>query len=108
MWHQPAILNSTPFKDRSDAGKKLAVALRRFCEDQEAIIIALPRGGVPVAYEVSQKLHLPMDIYPVRKLGVPGYEELALGALTLDGECYLNRDIASTFGISQKKKLNIS
>lgn len=102
MWHQSAILNPTHFKDRGDAGKKLASALEHFSNHQETIIMALPRGGVPVAYEVSQKLHLPMDIFPVRKLGVPGYEELAMGALALDGQYYLNNDITSSFGISPK------
>lgn len=102
MWLQSAISNTPLFKDRSDAGKKLAIALEHFSGNREAIIMALPRGGVPVAYEISQKLHLPMDIFPVRKLGTPGYEELAMGALALDGQYYINKDITASLGVSPK------
>lgn len=102
MWHQSTILTALPFKDRRDAGKKLALALSHFSGKKEIIIMALPRGGVPVAHEISQKLHLPMDIFPVRKLGVPGYEELAMGALALGNRYYINEDITSSLGISSK------
>lgn len=102
MWHPSAILNSIPFKDRNDAGRKLAGALEHFTSRRDTIIIALPRGGAPVAYEIAQKLHLPMDIFPVRKLGVPGHEELAMGALAPDGQYYLNDNITSSLGVSPK------
>jgi putative phosphoribosyl transferase len=64
-------------------------------------VLALPRGGVPVAYEVAQRLHLPLDVYVVRKLGVPGHAELAMGALASDGTCVLDDDLIASLGIDQ-------
>jgi putative phosphoribosyl transferase len=72
-------------RDRSDAGQKLAQHLVEYTGDQSAIVLALPRGGVPIGYEVAHALHLPLDVYVVRKLGVPGHEELAMGAIVSDG-----------------------
>lgn len=70
----------TPFRDRAAAGRELAGRLRRYAARRDAIVLALPRGGVPVGYEVARELGIPLDIVLVRKLGVPGREELAMGA----------------------------
>lgn len=83
----------TTFRDRVDAGRQLAEALSAYANRGDAIVLALPRGGVPVAYEVAKHLHLPLDVFVVRKLGVPGYEELALGALASGGVRVLNQDV---------------
>lgn len=81
------------YRDRSDAGKKLANKLSHFKDRDDVIVLALPRGGVPVAYEVAQALHAPLDIFLVRKLGVPGHEELAMGAIATGGVRVLNEDV---------------
>jgi len=81
------------FRDRRDAGKKLAQRLIDYAGRSDVIVLALPRGGVPVAYEVSKALHAPLDIFIVRKLGLPGHEELAIGAIASGGVRVLNQDI---------------
>jgi putative phosphoribosyl transferase len=73
------------FHDRTDAGRQLSALLAKYRGDRSAIVLALPRGGVPVAYEVAMTLALPLDVYTVRKLGVPGHEELAMGAVASGG-----------------------
>jgi putative phosphoribosyl transferase len=83
----------TSFRDRAEAGRLLAEKLRGYERHPDAIILALPRGGVPVAYEVATSLHLPFDIFVVRKLGVPGYRELAMGAIASGGIRVLNEDV---------------
>ena len=67
------------FRDRRDAGRRLAAELSDYADQSDVLVLALPRGGVPVAYEVARALHAPLDVFMVRKLGVPGYEELAMG-----------------------------
>ena len=89
------------FEDRQDAGRRLAERLEHFRGRPQTIILALPRGGVPVAYEVARALNLPLDIFLVRKLGAPGHEELAMGALTSDGTCVFNQDVIRELGIPQ-------
>ncbi|HZN93683.1 MAG TPA: phosphoribosyltransferase family protein, partial [Myxococcales bacterium] len=79
-----------PYRDRHDAGRVLASKLDRYAGRQDAIVLALPRGGVPVAAEVARHLGVPLDVFIVRKLGVPGYEELAMGALASGGVRVLN------------------
>jgi predicted phosphoribosyltransferase len=81
------------FRDRVDAGRQLAEQLDAYANRDDVIVLALPRGGVPVAYEVAKRLHAPLDVFIVRKLGVPGYEELALGAIAAGGVRVLNRDV---------------
>jgi putative phosphoribosyl transferase len=81
------------FRDRHDAGRQLARDLDDFAGRPDVIILALPRGGVPVAYEVAQALEAPLDIFLVRKLGVPGHEELAMGALASGGVRFLNPEV---------------
>jgi putative phosphoribosyl transferase len=83
------------FKNRSDAGQFLAEKLAEYADRPDVLILALPRGGVPVAYEVARKLHAPLDVFVVRKLGVPGHEELAMGAIASGGVTVLNQDVLS-------------
>src|SRR5947199_900291 len=81
------------FKDRIEAGQFLADKLTNYTDRRDAIVLGLPRGGIPVAYEVAQKLHAPLDVFTVRKLGVPGHEELAMGAIASGGVRVLNHDV---------------
>jgi len=69
----------TTFRDRSQAGELLAEQVRKYEGRTDAIVLALPRGGVPVGFEIAMKLNLPLDVFVVRKLGVPGQRELAMG-----------------------------
>ncbi|HEV2841250.1 MAG TPA: phosphoribosyltransferase [Chthoniobacterales bacterium] len=81
------------FRNRTEAGRRLAERLMAYRGRQDAIVLGLPRGGVPVAYEVAQELGLPLDVFVVRKLGVPGYEELAMGAIATGNVSVLNEDV---------------
>jgi len=90
------------FQDRFDAGRFLASKLRRFANRSDTVVLALPRGGVPVGFEVAKELNLPLDVFVVRKLGVPGYEELAMGAIASDGICVLDEDLVRTAGIPRE------
>lgn len=89
------------FHDRSDAGKQLAKALSLYKGKPDTIVLALPRGGVPPAYEIAQALLLPLDILLVRKLGMPGHEELAMGAIASGGVRVLNEDIVHGMSIPE-------
>jgi len=91
-----------PFRNRRDAGKILAPKLSAYANRSDVIILALPRGGVPVAYEVDLALNAPLDILIVRKLGLPGREELALGAIASGGIRVLNDDIIRVLSIPQE------
>jgi putative phosphoribosyl transferase len=88
-----------PFRNRADAGRRLAGALERF-RSRNPVILALPRGGVPVGYEVARALGAPLDIMVVRKLGAPGHEELAVGAIA-PGAVYVDRSIVRQLGVTQ-------
>lgn len=90
------------FEDRKDAGKKLGSALMSHVENENCLILALPRGGVPVAYEAARELGVPMDILLVRKLGVPGQEELAMGAIASGGIQVLNKGLINMLGIPEE------
>jgi predicted phosphoribosyltransferase len=90
---------SRRFEDRADAGRVLAGMLSAYAELPDTIVLGLPRGGVPVAYEVARALELPLDIVLVRKLGVPGHEELAMGAIATGGVRVLNDDVIGPLGI---------
>ncbi len=90
---------TTIFRDRSHAGQFLAEKLTEYGKQPEVVVLALPRGGVPLAYEVARKLHAPLDVFGVRKLGVPGYEELAMGAIASGGVLVLNQDLVSDLRI---------
>lgn len=89
------------FQDRRDAGRMLARIVAKTHDLQDAIVLGLPRGGVPVAYEVACQLNLPLDVFIVRKLGVPGEEELAMGAVASDGTVVINPSIVHRLGVSQ-------
>ncbi len=89
-----------PFRNRGDAGKQLARHLARYAQRPDVVVLALPRGGVPVAYEVARALGAPLDIFLVRKLGVPGYEELAMGAVATGGARVLNQQVVDDLHIS--------
>jgi predicted phosphoribosyltransferase len=82
-----------PFADRAEAGRELARKLARYAHRPGVIVLALPRGGVPVAYEVARALGVPLDVFLVRKLGVPGREELAMGAIATGGVRLLNEEV---------------
>jgi putative phosphoribosyl transferase len=84
------VFAATRFRDRAEAGRVLARPLSAYANRADVIVLALPRGGVPVAYEVARALNAPLDIFIVRKLGVPGYEELAMGAVASGGIRVLN------------------
>ena len=90
------------FQDRSEAGKILAAHVAKAVDDPDIIVLALPRGGVPVAFEVARSLRAPMDIYVVRKLGLPGEEELAIGAIASGGVRVLNRALIAHLQIPEE------
>jgi predicted phosphoribosyltransferase len=90
------------FKDRVDAGRKLAKELSKYANRSDVLILALPRGGVPVAFEVAKELNVKMDVFIVRKLGVPGNEELAMGAIASDNIRVLNEDVVRSFQIPER------
>ncbi|HEY0323121.1 MAG TPA: phosphoribosyltransferase [Pyrinomonadaceae bacterium] len=83
------------YRDRIEAGKRLAAKLKNYADRSDVLVLALPRGGVPVAFEVAKALNAPLDIFLVRKLGVPGHEELAMGAIATGGVRVLNEDVVS-------------
>ncbi|HEY0962910.1 MAG TPA: phosphoribosyltransferase [Pseudomonadales bacterium] len=88
------------FADRKDAGFRLAAALGAYANRLDVIVLALPRGGVPVAHEVARVLNAPLDVWIVRKIGVPGHEELAMGAIALGDQQYLDRSLIARLGVS--------
>jgi putative phosphoribosyl transferase len=88
------------FKNRTQAGEQLAKRLERYAGRSDAIVLALPRGGVPVGFAVASALELPLDILLVRKLGVPGHEEYAMGAIASGGFYVLQSDVLNMLGIS--------
>jgi putative phosphoribosyl transferase len=90
------------FVDRRHAGQALAFALRKYSARTDLAVLALPRGGVPVAYQVARQLGAPLDVLVVRKLGVPGHEELAMGALASGGLCVLNESVTESLNISKQ------
>src|SRR6188474_1298299 len=90
------------YRDRRHAGQVLAQRLADFKDRPDVIVLALPRGGVPVAFEVAQALHAPLDVFLVRKLGVPGYEELAMGAIASGGSRVVNDDVLDELGLRQE------
>src|SRR5688500_16815711 len=91
------------FQDRREAGRVLAERLRGFANDRSVLVLALPRGGVPVAYAIARSLGAPLDVFIVRKLGVPGFEELAMGAIASGGVRVLNEDVVRRLGVSQSQ-----
>src|SRR5829696_5449876 len=90
------------FKNRGDAGRVLAGVLRErgYGDQPDLLVLGLPRGGIPVAYEVARGLAAPLDVFVVRKLGVPGQEELAMGAIATGGVRVVNADVVRALGLS--------
>jgi putative phosphoribosyl transferase len=94
-------LMKSPFVTRRKAGEALATKLAAYADRADVLVLGLPRGGVPVAYEVAHALRAPLDVFIVRKLGVPGYEELAMGAIATGGVRVLNQEITASLHISE-------
>jgi predicted phosphoribosyltransferase len=94
-------MRSQRFRNRTDAGRQLAEKLAAYANQPDVLVLALPRGGVPVGFEVAHALGAPLDVFLVRKLGVPGYEELAMGAVATGGLRVLNDDIVRGLGIRE-------
>ena len=88
------------FRDRREAGRQLAAVLTKYVDCPEALVLALPRGGVPVAFEVAMALNAPLDIFVVRKLGVPGHEELAMGAIATGAVRVINDAVVQALNIT--------
>jgi putative phosphoribosyl transferase len=95
------MVNAPLFQDRSEAGQTLARRLKSVVVDSDTLVLALPRGGVPVGFEIAQTLHVDLDVFLVRKLGVPGQEELAMGAIASGGARVLNEPLIQRLGVSQ-------
>src|SRR5205814_2084193 len=91
------------FANRREAGVELASRLRHYASRDDVVVLALPRGGVPVAFEVAEALDAPLDTFLVRKLGAPGHPELAMGAIASGGAIVLNRDIVRELDISREQ-----
>src|SRR5438445_9978536 len=89
------------FRDRHEAGRRLADKLVAYAKRPDVLVLALPRGGVPVAYEVARALGAPLDVFVVRKLGVPGYEEFAMGAVATGGVRVLNDEVVNGLRIPE-------
>ncbi|MGH9551808.1 MAG: phosphoribosyltransferase [Terriglobales bacterium] len=90
------------YKNRIHAGHVLAQKLRHYAKRPDVLVLGLPRGGVPVAYEIAVELHVPMDVFVVRKLGVPGHRELAMGAIASGGVMVLNKDVLESLAIPEQ------
>lgn len=86
-------MNHSIFKNRTRAGQRLAEALAKYADRDDVLVLGLPRGGVPVAFEVAKRFHAPLDVFVVRKLGVPGFEELAMGAIASGGIRVINDQV---------------
>src|SRR5205807_8844539 len=95
-----AVSSNVLFRDRHEAGRALAGLLEHYRGRDDVMVLALPRGGVPVAYEVATALGSPLDVFLVRKLGVPGHEELAMGAIASGGVVVLNDAVVRDTGIT--------
>jgi putative phosphoribosyl transferase len=91
-----------PFASRREAGRELASKLRQYRGGNDVVVLALPRGGVPVAFEVAEALDAPLDIFIVRKLGMPGHRELAMGAIASGGVRVINQDVVRAYSIPQQ------
>lgn len=88
------------FQDREEAGRRLAARLQKYRQEPDGLVLALPRGGVPIGYQLSLELHLPLDVFITRKIGLPENPEYALGAISETGNIYLNPDAVGEFRLS--------
>ena len=94
-------VSAQPFSNRAEAGELLAARFADLADRDGVIVLGLPRGGVPVGYQVARSLRVPLDVFVVRKLGVPGHEELAMGAIASGGVHLLNHDVVGPLGIPE-------
>src|SRR6266498_3235994 len=90
------------FENRAEGGRQLAEKLDKYSGREDVIVLGLPRGGVPVAYEVARVLHAPLDVFIVRKLGLPGHPELAMGAIASGGVRVLNQQVMDMLRVPQR------
>ncbi len=97
-----------PFRNRTEAGRVLAQELMAYAKRGDVIVLALPRGGVPVAFEVAHALHAPLDVFVVRKLGVPGHEELAMGAIASGGVLVIEPSVVEDLSIPMEVVLDVA
>ena len=95
--------NPQAYRDRREAGRDLAGSLQQFADRDDVIVLALPRGGVPVAFEVAAALNAPLDVFAVRKLGTPGHRELAMGAIASGGIKVINDEVVRYLGITDEQ-----
>jgi putative phosphoribosyl transferase len=100
--------NSERFRDRRDAGRRLARLVEERVPHEAVVVLALPRGGVPVGYEIARTLHATLDAFAVRKLGVPGHRELAMGAVASGGVTYLNEEVVAALHISREELIDVA
>lgn len=96
------------FPNRQEAGQALAKALVHYADNPQVVILALPRGGVPIGFEIARALHAPLDVFVVRKLGVPQYEELAMGAIASGGTLVLNENVMAQLHITAEDIEDVS
>lgn len=96
------------FADRVQAGRALAEKLENYASQENVLVLGIPRGGVPVTFEVATELNAPLDVFIVRKLGVPGHEELAFGAIARGGIRFIDREIVDAFGISRNQIASVT
>ncbi len=96
-----------PFQDRAAAGRELAALLTRYAHRTDVVVLGLPRGGVPVGYEVALRLQAPLDVLTVRKLGVPGHRELAMGAISSGGHYVLDEELIGIARVSRDELLEV-
>src|SRR5688572_4090345 len=100
MIHSEHVAGETmQYRNRAEAGRQLSEQLRAYANRSDVVVLALPRGGVPVAFAVAEVLNAPLDVLLVRKLGVPGHEELAMGAIAAGGVRVLNQDVVRVLRI---------
>jgi len=95
------------YRNRSEAGKHLAGKLKSYADRDDVLVLALPRGGVPVAFKVAKELGAPLDVFLVRKLGLPGHEELAMGAIATGGVRVLNDDVVDYMEVSDRPEPDV-
>jgi len=89
------------YRNRTEAGRRLAARLRDYADREDVIILALPRGGVPVGFEVARALHAPLDVFVVRKLGLPDHSEYAMGAIASGGVRVIDRETVQRYGVTE-------
>ncbi|HEX8156234.1 MAG TPA: phosphoribosyltransferase family protein, partial [Solirubrobacteraceae bacterium] len=100
---QQTTTRETRFRNRTEAGRLLAEPVRHYAGRDDVVVLGLPRGGIPVAYEVARELGVPLEVFLVRKLGVPGHEEFAFGAIATGGTRVLNEEVIEQLGLAPER-----